>query len=289
MDRDSKPVARRTLLTATATAAAATAGCVGSANSDTDNETNTTNETGTNTSNETSNESSNEDADADAEENNQPLVRIAHLAPDVPAIDVYIDGERYDDIAVLNQTDHVYQEAGEHSVAVHHAGDTPESSQPLLETTVTLESETRYTLVLVGEQCPTSGRPLELTVHEDDLSLTSSGQARIRAIHASPDAPTLDIRASSEDKDAGSGEAFAEGLEFGTSQTVEIEAGEQIIAAHEAGADDPIGRFPIEPKEGHVYTLFAVRYIDPTSAPSNVPEEFTFALGLSAGVKAREV
>lgn len=112
-------------------------------------------------------------------------IRLAHLSPNTPAVDVYLYS--FDDSNAMIVLHHVaygtvspYEavKAGDYSVAMRATGASP-SSQPVLSTSVTIAAGHAYTVAGMG---PESG--LRLQVLDDDLT-TPSGQALVRVIQAS--------------------------------------------------------------------------------------------------------
>ncbi|HLK76472.1 MAG TPA: DUF4397 domain-containing protein [Streptosporangiaceae bacterium] len=112
-------------------------------------------------------------------------IRLAHLSPNTPAVDVYLYS--FDDSTAMIVLHHVaygtvspYEsvKAGDYSVAMRAAGASA-TSQPVLSTSVTITGGHAYTVAGMG---PESG--LRLQVMNDDLS-TPSGQALVRVIQAS--------------------------------------------------------------------------------------------------------
>lgn len=198
-------------------------------------------------------------------------VRVVHLSPDAPAVDVYIDDEvAFEGVEPFaTQSDYLSYDPGEYTVSFVPAGGNLEEA--VLETDVYLESG-EYTLAALGEVCSTSDRPLQISQFEDDNSPTGAGNARIRAIHASPDAPAVDISIE--------GERAIEGLAFGEEVYTEIPAGETIVGVHKAGNDDPHARFRIEPEAGSVYSGFGVGYLEPENAPEAAPD-IPFSLAIA--------
>lgn len=197
--------------------------------------------------------------------------RVVHLSPDAPAVDVYIDEEvAFEDVEPFaTQSGYLSYEPGEYTVSFVPAGGALEEA--VLETDVRLESG-EYTLAAVGELCAVSGRSLQISQLEDDNSPTKAGNARLRAVHASPDAPAIDVSFD--------GERAIEGLEFGDGSYTEIPAGETILGVHEAGRDEPLARFQVEPEAGIVYTGFGVGYLDPENAPEGAAE-IPFSLAIT--------
>jgi Domain of unknown function (DUF4397) len=112
-------------------------------------------------------------------------IRLAHLSPNTPAVDVYLYsfGNSNAEIVlhhVAYGTVSPYEtvQAGDYSVAMRAAGASP-SSQPVLSTSVTIQAGHAYTVAGMG---PESG--LRLQVMDDDLT-TQTGKAAVRIIQAS--------------------------------------------------------------------------------------------------------
>jgi hypothetical protein len=112
-------------------------------------------------------------------------IRLAHLSPNTPAVDVYLYSfGNSNAMIVLHHvaygTVSPYEsvQAGDYSVAMRAAGASA-TSQPVLSTSVTIAAGHAYTVAGLG---PESG--LRLAVLDDDLT-TPSGQAEVRVIQAS--------------------------------------------------------------------------------------------------------
>jgi hypothetical protein len=112
-------------------------------------------------------------------------IRLAHLSPNTPAVDVYLYS--FDNSTAMIVLHHVaygtvspYESvpAGDYSVAMRGAGASA-TSQPVLSTSVTIAAGHAYTVAGMG---PESG--LRLQVLDDDLT-TPAGQSLVRVIQAS--------------------------------------------------------------------------------------------------------
>ena len=112
-------------------------------------------------------------------------IRLAHLSPNTPAVDVYLYSFGNSNAKIVLH--HVaYGEAspyetvtaGDYSVAMRLAGASP-STSPVLSTGVTIAAGHAYTVAGMG---PESG--LRLQVLDDDLT-TPSGKGLVRVIQAS--------------------------------------------------------------------------------------------------------
>jgi hypothetical protein len=112
-------------------------------------------------------------------------IRLAHLSPNTPAVDVYLYS--FDNSKAMIVLHHVaygtvspYEsvQAGDYSVAMRAAGASA-TSQPVLSTSVTIAAGHAYTVAGMG---PESGLRLQVM---DDALTTPPGQALVRVIQAS--------------------------------------------------------------------------------------------------------
>jgi Domain of unknown function (DUF4397) len=120
-------------------------------------------------------------------------IRLAHLSPNTPAVDVYLYsfGNSNAEIVlhhVAYGTVSPYEavSAGDYSVAMRPAGASA-ASQPVLSTSVTIKAGHAYTVAGMG---PESG--LRLQVLDDELT-TPMGLSRVRVIQASLKEQTVTV------------------------------------------------------------------------------------------------
>jgi len=113
------------------------------------------------------------------------FVRVAHLSPDAPAVDVWVDGERVlENVPFRAFSAYLSMPAGSRQVQVTPAG---ASTPVVIDATLDVGSGTYYTVAATA--LLTSIAP---TVLVDDPIADQNG-AKIRFIHAGPDAPAVDI------------------------------------------------------------------------------------------------
>ena len=112
-------------------------------------------------------------------------IRLAHLSPNTPPVDVYLYSLGNSNAQIVLHhvaygTVSPYEAvtAGDYSVAMRATGASP-SSQPVLSTSVTVKADHAYTVAGMG---PESG--LRLVVLNDTLT-TPSGKSSVRVIQAS--------------------------------------------------------------------------------------------------------
>ena len=119
-----------------------------------------------------------------AQENNANI-RVIHGSPDAPAVDIYVNGAKaISNLAFKEATDWTPLPAGTYAVKVTAAGGT----DAVIEASLPLESGKYYTVLATGKLADISAKVLV-----DDLSTLAPGKARLRVVHASPDAPAVDV------------------------------------------------------------------------------------------------
>ena len=189
-------------------------------------------------------------------------VRAAHLSPDAPNVDIYVDDEPViEDVGFGDVSDYLELEAGEYDVRITEAGE----EEAVFEESLEVEAAD-YTLAAIGELAD-ENQAFDLAVFEDDL--TDPGEeARVRLIHAAPDAPAVDVAAADAD------ETLFEELAFGDAQTVAVPAGDyslDVVPADADEDDEPVETFELTVEAETVYTGFAVGYLEPDDAPADEP------------------
>ena len=176
------------------------------------------------------------------------LLRLAHLSPDTPAVDVYVDAVADPDTGITlpgvgygTVSDYQDVPPGEYTVSMREAGaaaDTP----PVLSTTVEVGSGRASTVAGVGLFAD-----LGLEIIEDALETPPSGQARVRVLAGAGGAETLDVTLAD-------GTPVAEGLAFAsTSEYVDVPAGSVSLQLAAAGAEPT--EAPVDLVAGSVYSL----------------------------------
>jgi len=121
-------------------------------------------------------------------------VRLAHLSPDTPDVDVYLSSQSG---AVAEQvfpgvgygvlSAYLPLPAGGYTVSMRAAG-AAKTDPPVLTTQVSVAVGSAYTVAGVGRYAD-----LGLRVLSDDLTLPAGGQAKVRIVQASVQAPILGV------------------------------------------------------------------------------------------------
>ena len=177
-------------------------------------------------------------------------LRLAHLSPDTPAVDVLVtsysgetlrlDGVGYGDISTYQRI-----EPGGYTVQMRPAG-APESTPPVVSATLDAQPGAAYTAAGLGPNAD-----LAVRVLDDDLTLPAAGQARLRVIQGAQDAGTVTIGWQGGTPLADI--AFADATGY-----VDVPAGSGAVTVTPAGGppvDVPVG---LEPGSVHSLVLTEV-------------------------------
>ncbi|OVE84608.1 DUF4397 domain-containing protein [Natronolimnobius baerhuensis] len=197
-------------------------------------------------------------------------VRVAHLSPDAPNVDVWVDGEpALEDVPYRAVSEYLELPVGTAEVMITAAGD-PD--------TVVFDDELEvgdgdYTVAALGELAE-ENEPFAPAVLEDDLS-DPGDQARIRAVHAAPDAPAVDITAADGEV------VLFDDVAFGEAGAAYVDPGDYTLEIRPATEDndgDVVATFDVAPEAGNVYSAFAVGYLEPEAAPADEPFDLEVVL-----------
>ncbi len=187
-------------------------------------------------------------APALAQGTGEAQVRVAHLAPDAPNVDVYVNGEpALTNVPYTTISDYLTLPAGTQQVTVYAAGDT---ATPVIDTPVDLAAGAAYTVAAVGLVADGS---LTAQVYEDDLRAPSGDNAKVRVVHASPDAGPVDVVPAG-------GEPLVSGLAFPEATPyAEVPADTYTLDVNAAGTKQTVLTVPDATlASGGVYSAFAV-------------------------------
>jgi hypothetical protein len=260
---------RRVLATISGTVAVGLAGCSdGGGDGATPTETEGSMETTDGMAEETDTQTETETAAEPA------MLRVAHMAPDAPNVDVYVgEGDPVlTDVPFRAVSDYLEVPPGDYGVMITAAGD-PDTV--VFDDSLTV-GDGAYTVVAAGELAE-DGEDFAPLVLEDDLSDPGSDTARARIVHVSPDAPAVDVTV------AATGDAIADGLAYRESGTVEVPADDYTLQVRGDTADndgDVVAEFDLSLNGSTAYTVFAAGYLTPDDDPAD--EAFDLAVAQDA-------
>lgn len=178
-------------------------------------------------------------------------VRVAHLSPDAPNVDVYVDGEvALSDVSFQTVSDYLSLPAGSYALEVRPAGAAADS-EPVIQADATVEAGQAYTVAAVGLLADIAAQ-----VYVDDVAAPPEGQAKVRVIHAAPDVPAVDVGVAGQAPD----EALVTDLSFpDASDYLAVPADTYDLEVRPTGTSDvavPVSGLTLE--AGTVYTAIAV-------------------------------
>ncbi|GAB2933310.1 hypothetical protein GCM10027047_32180 [Rhodococcus aerolatus] len=183
--------------------------------------------------------------------NPDALVRLAHLSPDTPAVDVYLAQQGgpaptvVRDVAYGAVSDYLALAPGSWTVDMRPAG-APATSAPVFDTSATVAAGDAYSVLVTG-----TGGTLTSTVTTDDLAPVPAGEARARVVQASP-------RAADATFQAVGGPLLAQDQAYGTASPYgTVPAGRWSVQVSEPGSTTPDVR-TLDLAEGSVNTLVVV-------------------------------
>lgn len=198
------------------------------------------------------------------------MVRVAHMAPDAPNVDVYVDGDRVLSSVPFGATSQYLElPPGTYPVEITAAGD---RNTVVFDDDVTVESGA-YTIVAAGELAE-DGKPFKPLVLSDDTSDPGSDQARVRLVHVSPDAPAVDVTAN--------GTTVFDGVDYRETATTTVPARNytlQVRPDRETNDGEPVGSFDLQLDGGTVYTVYAAGYVTPDDDPADKQFDLVVATG----------
>ncbi|KHG64442.1 cell wall anchor [Thermus sp. 2.9] len=176
------------------------------------------------------------------------MVRVAHLSPDAPAVDVLVNGERaIRNLAFKEVTPYIPLPAAKVRVQVVPAG---QDAPVVIDAELELREGVYYTVAATGFLAQI--RP---QVYTDALAglFPRAGYARVRVVHASPDAPAVDVAVKA-------GPVLFQNLPFPrASQYLVVAAGRYDLEVRVAGTTTVALELPgVVLESGKTYTVFAV-------------------------------
>jgi hypothetical protein len=179
-------------------------------------------------------------------------VRLAHLSPDTPAVDVYLKAQagnskeqKFPGVSYGVMSPYLRLPVGTYSVAMRPAG-AAESTDPVLTTQVDVASGQAYTVAGVGRYAD-----LGLRVLKDDLKLPSAAESKVRIIQASVRAPVLNVGVQN-------GATIADGVQFATTTSYrDVKPGTWTVRVEPSGGGK-VSDLPCTLAAGNVYSLLVL-------------------------------
>ena len=178
-------------------------------------------------------------------------IRVIHGSYDAPPVDVSVDGsKKISGLSYGESSGYGRVGPGDRDVEVTPAG---AAAPKVIEAVLTLDNNKKYTVYAVDELANIA--PI---VSSDD-SGTSAGKAKVRFIHASQDAPDVDIKLNS-----GDGTIIFDDTEFKEIQDyIEVDPDSYTLVVTPFNSNVEVIKFnPVTLQAGTVYTVVALGTFD---------------------------
>jgi len=186
-------------------------------------------------------------------------VRVIHASPDAPAVDVWVNGAKaFTNAPFKGITQYAELAGGDYDIQVVPAGAT---SPAVISGKLGFGAGKDYSVIAVGKLANIA--PLVL---EDNNALPEAGKAHVRFIHASPDAPAVDIAVKS-------GPVLFKNVAFkGVGEYLPVAAGTYDLEVRLAGTNTVALSVPgVKLENQTVYTVFAMGLAGGTPSLTAVP------------------
>jgi hypothetical protein len=190
--------------------------------------------------------------------NNKAKIRFAHMSPDAPAVDIKLnDGNGpavFGNVAFKDISSYVEVDGGTYTFAVTPTNSTDEV---IVFDPIAVENGMVYTVVAKGTLNPADSFPFIARVFVDNaegnafVDLTAFGKANVMVIHASPDAPGVDLLV--DNSVAGSNLTFPVNTGY-----LGVTAGTRNIKVNVTGTSTKVIQADIEFMKNMNYSIFAV-------------------------------
>lgn len=178
----------------------------------------------------------------------QASVNVTHASPDAPGVDLLVDDVRAkQNLAYPASTGYVKINAGTRNVKVNVTGTTTTA----IEADLALSENRSYSVFAVDAVAS-----IEAIVIQDDLTAPAAGKAHVRFLHASPDAPAVDITTTT------GGIVFGDYIFKEYSAFTPLDAGTYNLQVRLAGTSTVVLALPpITLQAGKIYTVFAKGFV----------------------------
>ncbi len=188
-------------------------------------------------------------------------IRIGHFSPDAPSVNALVDGEIVlENVAFGDLSDYLEIDAGSHEIDVVPAA----GGDSVIDATLDLDGDTDYTVLAIGELAD-----IELLALVD-RNRSVEDRTQLRFVHASPDAPAVDVRVVD-------GPTLFSDVEFGeASDYVGVDASTYDIDVIPSGADEPaLSLWDVDLQAGETVTVFATGTLADDSLDAMLVSDYT--------------
>ena len=175
------------------------------------------------------------------------LIRFAHLSPDAPAVDIWLDeGIVLEDVQFKTVSRYLELPTGSRQISITPANET---TPVVIDATVVFQENTAYTIAATGLIGEDDLKPLVLV----DDHFVNVETTKVRFAHIAPDAPAVDVGPDD-------GSVLFGDIEFReASDYAQLPADTYDLEVRVAGTMDVALSVPdVTLEEGTNYTIFAI-------------------------------
>lgn len=205
--------------------------------------------------------------DDDDGDNVEPVsiayVSLYHASPDAPPVDIIMENGQinYYPLQYTRSSGYLNFYSGDRNMRVRPAND----ANVIIDTTFTFTEGAAYSLFYVN---PLSD--IEALLIQDEFEVPEEGNAAVRFIHLSPDAPAFDLVHAVDDGEAGpttiaDNQAYLEASDFMT-----VDSGSQSFQVMAEGSEEALLSIPdVNLASGGVYTIVVRGFHAPPGGNTN--------------------
>ncbi len=178
-------------------------------------------------------------------------VRVLHLSPDAPRVDIYVNGEKtFDNITYYQISPYLDVPAGSYKIEIYPVGQT---TNPVLAENVDVQSGRNYTVAAAGRLAN-----IRLVTIRDTTNIPRN-KTKVRFWHLSPNAPAVDIAVAD-------GDILMRNVSFTeASEYIELAPGVVTLEVRVAGTDNVVLTIrDTNLQAGEAYTITAIGLVDGT-------------------------
>lgn len=193
-----------------------------------------------------------EDDDDTLPQQDEARVMVVHASPDAPGVDLYVDDVKVNSTALVypNNTGYLTVEAGNREIRVNATGTTTS----VIEGSLNFIKDQNYSIFATGSLTANDIEPLVLT---DDLTAPASGNAKVRFVHLSPDAPTVDVAVTGETTPLFDAQDFRDATGF-----ISVPAGTYDLEVRlDSDNSVVLPVADVQLQAGKIYTIFAKGFV----------------------------
>jgi len=178
----------------------------------------------------------------------QGLVKVVHASPDAPAVDLLVDNALVrSNLAFAASTGYLPVNEGTRNVKINVTG----TSTTVIDAGLPVSADGAYTVFAVD-----SVANISAVVLTDDLTAPAAGNAHVRFVHLSPNAPAVDVGVT------GGGVVFANRSFKQSTPFSPLPAGTYNLEVRLAGTGTVVLPLPgVTLEAGKIYTVFAKGFV----------------------------